>query len=219
MTLIVALLSATFPPRELAGQTDSIGTVFRDAIVKVAEAGRMARLDSANLPGGVNREVRVYTGFGIGIPHEVVRLWQDSSGTHGVFGVFWRATLPEGLDSATVQQFERTMRAFVDSSYQCRDILRSATTNVCWLPPRRSVEDWSEVMSQLDRFGVDTIPMPTNRRIGRDGCTVLIEVRTRLRYRAYSYWLPSATAVDPGERAAAGIVEAVGAAWKRRLRE
>jgi hypothetical protein len=217
LTAAVLAILLSFAPLRALAQVDSIGGVFRDVLIEISKAGGLSRLDSSALTHSVTREVRIYTGFGIGVPHYVTRVWQGERGVHGAFGVFWPSSLPRGFDSSTVMKFDEQMRALIATSYQCTDIRKSPTISVCWLPEHRAFDRWAELLTQLDRLGVDTIPVPIEPKLGNDGWTIVVEVRTTTQYRAYSYWAPAPAATDPAERAAASIGDAVSAAWRQRL--
>jgi hypothetical protein len=93
----------------------------------------------------------------------------------------------------------------IQKTYRCTSPRRAADMQLCWLPEPRRPNAWADLLADLDDLGVDTVPSPTKRRAGFDGWSVVVEVRTRDRYRAYWYWMPDSSAADAGERAAARI--------------
>ena len=222
-TLIVA---ASGVWRDAGAQTDSIGRVFRDGLPAVARAGRVPRLDSAPLPPGVRREIRVYTGFGMGAPDRVVRLWEDDRGVRGRFGVFWllqERLYPKPSNDGEremrreMQKLDATIRAHADTALDCRAIMRTGVMNVCWLDERPNRVVWAQVLARLDSAGAGSIPSPVRPKRGTDGWAVVVEVRTRAGYRAYNYYMPDSSSSDPGERAAAKVADTAFEAFRRRL--
>ena len=186
--------------------TDSIAA-YRGTLVDIAKASDLPRLDSGSFSPTVRREIRIYTGFGIFTPEDVVRVWEDNGGAHGRFGLFWRHG----------SEYEPDLRALVDTAYDCRAIMRSRRMNVCWLDSRPSTEDWARLITALDRLRVDSIPSPVRPKMGFDGWSIIVEVRSRAGYRAYHYWSPDSTSTDTGERAAARIAEVMRSAFDQRL--
>lgn len=210
--------------RESRAQTDSIGRLFRDMLVRVAEASDLPRLDSTTLLRGVRREIRIYY-IGAGQPYRVVRLVQHTHGVDGEFGLFWPSgsylrsysSREEARRSREKgREFDATVRAWADTAYDCRAVKQLREMNVCWLAPRPGRVVWAQLLARLDSLGIDSIP-PQVRPMGSDGWLSLIEVRTPLGYRAYRYWIPESTSANAGERAAAGIDTAVWEAFKRRI--
>ena len=202
----VALFGTIVRSDARAQVAEGVSGYFRNVLADVAKAGRLPRLDSTALGNGVRREIRVYTGFGMGIPSRIVRLWQDDRNVHAQFGVFWPRTANRD-----------DYRAFIDSAYGCRAATRSLTMNVCWLDDRPDHESWNDVLATLDALGIETIQMPADPKTGFDGWMILAEARTRGSYRAYSFWMPDSTSKDPGERAAAKVAAILREPFNRRL--
>lgn len=205
----VVLLGTITPTRAHAQEAGALSGFMRNALGDIAAAGRLPRLDSTALRNGVRREIRMYVGLGMGIPSRMVRLWQDDRGEHGRFGLFWHTSnLPWSQD---------VFRAYVDSTYDCRATTGSGVVNVCWLDGRPNRESWKNVLASLDTLGIETIQIPADPKVGLDGWMIVVEVRTRDGYRAYSFWSPDSTSKDPSERAAANMDVIVRDAFKRRL--
>ena len=228
--LVLALLCLILPGlahAQAKDAEDSLSSVFRRVLNTVATASHLARLDSAALPPGVTREIRVYIGFGLGQPERMIRVWQDTAGTHGAFGLFWK--LAERLvgpgadarDTADLRAFDTHMRIFADSVYGCNQFARAEFTQVCWLPPQ-TTDDWPQLLARLDAESINAVPrwspppgLP--QMIMRDGWGIVVELRTRQGYRIYDYQNPSDHSADPGIRAAAVVADIINAAWTRRL--
>jgi hypothetical protein len=210
--------------REARAQTDSIGRIFRDVLVEVAEAGELPRLDSTALLGGVHREIRIYD-IGVGQPYRVVRLIQHTHGVDGQFGVFWPVARPRDTRSSPYERrlsreeraFDATVRAWADTAYDCRAIKQSRLMNVCWLAPQPGRVVWAQLLARLDSLGVDSVPSPARPKIVIDGWISLVEVRTPLGYRSYFYCVSDSTSANAGERASARIETAVWEAFRRRV--
>jgi hypothetical protein len=227
--LVLALLFLTLPGLARAqakADADSLSSVVRLVLSTVATASHLARLDSASLAPGVTREIRVYIGFGLGQPDRMIRVWQDTAGTHGAFGLFWK--LAERLvgpgadarDAADLRAFDTHMRILADSVYGCNQLARAEFTQVCWLPPHPT-DDWLQLLARLDTASIDAVPRwspPPGllHRTMRDGWGIVVELRTRQGYRVYDYENPSDHSADPGTRAAAVVAEIINAAWTRR---
>ena len=205
----VALLGTITPTATPAQAAGVLSGFMRNVLADIAQAGRLARLDSTALRSGVRREIRVYTGLGMGIPSQIVRLWQDDRGDHGRFGLFW--------PTSQLPWSKEVFRAYVDSTYDCRTTTSSRTVNVCWLDERQNHESWKSVLASLDELGIETIQIPANPKTGLDGWMIIVEVRTPRGYRAYSFWAPDSTSRDPGERAAARVATVLREALHRRL--
>ena len=204
-----ALLAAITPTDARAQAPGVLSGFMRNVLGDIAAAGRLPRLDSTALRNSVRREIRVYTGLGMGIPSKMVRLWQDDRGDHGRFGLFWH--------SSQVSWSKDAFRAFVDSTLDCRATTSVRTVNVCWLDERPNHESWSSVLAKLDEVGIETIQIPVEPKTGTDRWMIVVEVRTRTSYRAYSFWAPDSTSRDPAERAAAKMAAIVREAFERRL--
>ena len=210
--------------RKATSQTDSIGRIFRDLLVEVADAGELPRLDSTTLLSGVRREIRVYS-IGVGQPYRVARLVQHTHGVDGQFGLFWpvlrardgHASPYDEERSRNDRAFDAQVRAWADTAYDCRVIKQSRAMNVCWLAPRAGRVVWRQLLARLDSLGIDSIPSPVRPIVGADGWGIIVEVRSAARYRAYLYYMPDSTSAETGERASAGIWTAVYEAFMRRV--
>ena len=198
----------------MTAQTDSAETPFHEVVDAVAATAGLPRLRDTPLPPGVRREVRAYIGFGPVYPQDVVRLWEDRAGTHGWRGRWWPGVqVPYPMaertasDSAAAQ---RRQAAWVDgirkfaSGRGCTDLRSRDDYEVCTLPTARV--DWGATLARLDSLGVGRLARPGNRG-GEDGVSLVVEYRDAGGYRAYSYWSPSAAAVNADERAASEIME------------
>jgi hypothetical protein len=210
-----------------AQAADVMTAYFREDVADVAEAGKLSRLDSTALASGVRREIRIYTGFGLGSPDRVVRLWQDERDVHGWLGVFWRTGLPRTLLPPDAERARRDelrdpaarLKAWIDWTYGCRAATQSRTTNVCWLDEQPDRIAWENVFARLDSLGVESIPMPIDPKVGFDGWMIVVEVRNRAGYRMYSFWSPDSSSTDPGEHAAADVAAVVQEAFDRRRKK
>jgi hypothetical protein len=208
-----------------AQTADIIASYFRDVMADVATAGRLVRLDSNALGNAVRRAIRIYTGFGMGSPNRMVRLWEDERGVHGRFAVFWRTGLPRTALSPDEERARREelrerdarLRSWIDSVYGCRAPTQSRTINVCWLDERPDRVIWKDVLARLDSIGIESIRSPAEPKIGFDGWTIVVEVRSRAGYHSYSFWVPDPTSTDPGERAAASVATVVQDAFSRQI--
>ena len=220
----VALLATVASSASHAQAADITSRHLREEIVDAAAAGRLPQLDSAALEPGVRREIRIHTGFGLGSPNHITRLWQDDRGVHGQLGVFWRLGYPSWVSSdqgpgptEAQQKEDANVRKFIASTYGCRAVTSSRGMNLCWLDARPQRESWSEVLAQLDSAGVETIRTPAKPKMGVDGWLTLVEVRNASGYRTYWFWAPDPTSNGPNERAVARVETVLANALNRRL--
>jgi hypothetical protein len=72
------------------------------------DSKRYPRLDSTSLAPGIRREIRVYTGFGLGGNH-MLRLRQGDAGVDGHLGSFW--TIGQYITTYDSRAEERAGRA------------------------------------------------------------------------------------------------------------
>ena len=221
----IALVALAMQQEARAQVAQTMSAHMRDVMADVATASALPRLDSTMLASGVRREIRIYTGFGMGSPDRVVRIWQDGRDAYGRFGVFWPTGLPRSAASAEwerarledVRESRARLSAYVDSLYDCRATTQSRLTHVCWLDQQPDRVVWEDVVARLDSIGVESIQMPADPKIGFDGWMIAVEVRTSNGYHAYTFWVPDSKSAEPGERAAAMVAEVIRGAFSRRL--
>ena len=77
-------------------------------------------------------------------------------------------------------------------------------------------QSWTRIWEQLNWLGVTSLPDQSELNppggIGLDGFTLIVEIRDRGRYRAYSYWSPVPDASQHEVRTAAARVGIMGGA-------
>lgn len=159
------------------------------------------------------REIRLWEGFGIVAPEELLRIVQDSGGVRGSHLFWWSPNDPESeaaADRDTNLISNAELFTSLRKSYGCRRLRRTPDYEMCEATLPRG-QSWARVLEQLDSLGVATLPdqsQLTHRGgIGLDGFTLVVEIRDGERYRAYSYWSPTSDATQHEVRTAAAIVQ------------
>ena len=159
------------------------------------------------------REIRLWEGFGIFAPEELLRIVQDSGGVRGSHLFWWPPNDPESeaaADRDTNLMSNAELFAGLRKSYGCRRLRRTPNYEMCEATLPRG-QTWARILKQLDSLGVATLPdesqLTPRAGIGLDGFTLVVEIRDRERYRAYSYWSPAPDATQHEVRIAAAIVE------------
>ena len=159
------------------------------------------------------REIRLWEGFGIVAPDELFRIVQDSGGVRGSHLFWWPPNDPESeatADRDTNLMSNAELFASLRKSYGCRRLRRTPDYEMCEATLPRG-QSWARILEQLDSLGIGTLPdesqLTPRAGIGLDGFTLVVEIRDRERYRAYSYWSPTADATQHEVRTAAAIVQ------------
>lgn len=166
--------------------------------------------------GPDEREIRVWVGFGLFQPEDVLRLREDPTGIRGTRVFYWRP----GRDAAWEEEAEREpnlisnreLRASLQQHFGCSSFLERAEYELCEVTLAQG-QSWPSILASLDSLDIEILPdeatvIPPGR-IGLDGVTMVVEVLAGSQYRTYSYWSPKATAPQPEVRRAAAILDAV----------
>lgn len=142
---------------------------FVRVIDAVAAQLELPRLREPGALGGAIREVRLWSGFGLG-GHRLLLVRETSEGVSGRLALWWRP----GAMSDSVK------REMISSGCRMRS---TGTLESCDLT---IAFDWAELMRRIDALDPWTFPSPP-RRIGLDGCTLVVEVRRGEAYRTYRH--------------------------------
>ena len=158
-----------------------------------------------------DRELRMWIGFGFLEPQRLVRLMATEAGVTGQYLLWW---FPEDPASASAGNQDSTrgssaeFYAWIRRTFDCGAHKRGRRHEYCEV----SVPDsaWTRVLHRLDSLGVMHLPDETALepplRPGEDGMTLVVEARTRERYRTYSYWMPRPAATQPEARSASEML-------------
>jgi hypothetical protein len=176
-----------------AQNSSSADTVpmFAFAIDPAAVAAGLRPLRTTSLPPA-EREVRVWTGFGIGIPHTLYQLRTLGGTVHGAIILWWDhdgewrpADNPE------------SMHAYVARVFGCGRIRRHELVDACKTALDRHRPDWRRVLAQMDSLGVGTLQTPSGNPIVMDGFHMVVETRDGSGYRTAYFSMPSVA--GPGD--------------------
>lgn len=175
---------------------------------------RWKPLHQTVLPRGAIEELRVWVGFGIESPEYVVRIVPQPNRVIGARVFYWMT----GTDPDKETEAERDSTMISDHELQqnlqrlfgCTRPTRRADYTVCEVT-RPARDTWANILRRLDSLGIAQLPDARERSppgpSGLDGTTMVVELRTKLGYRTYSYWTPSSQAPQPEVRRAAAIME------------
>lgn len=210
---LLTILWLVAGPKNAEGQGkpyDPAEPRFAYFIDEVARAAGLEPLRSRPA-GKVRREIRLWEGFGIVAPEELLRVVETSSGVGGTHLFWWTPNDPASeaaadRDTALISNAE--LFASLRKWYGCRRLRRTTDFEMCEATLRRG-QTWAGILAQLDSLGVATLPDESELSppggIGLDGFTLVVEVRDGDRYRSYSYWSPVPDASQMEIRTAAAI--------------
>ena len=161
-------------------------------------------LNNSPIPDNTT-EVRIWIGFGVVVPEEMLRLRTDAQG----------ATLGEVLvhfPSDLTYMKAREAAAFRrDVMRRCNRLRKGKETDVCTATFKHA-PDWSALYKELVKLGITTLPdeseLPKSDRLVFDGVAIVVEVRQGSVYRAYEYSNPVFRS-EPEAKAAAQIISTV----------
>ena len=205
-------LGATVNAQGQVKPYDPAQPVFAYHLDQVARAAGLEPLRGQTRPKA-QREIRLWEGFGIVAPEELLRIVQDSGGVHGTHLFWWPPNDPESeaaADRDTNLISNAELFAGLKKDYGCRRLRRTPELETCEATLARG-QTWAHILKQLDSLGIATLPdesqLKLSRGTGLDGFTLVVEIRDGGHYRAYSYWSPLPEAHQQEVRTAAAIVE------------
>lgn len=209
--LVANLLFLTVVAATRLHAQDTVRGVFRETISHVASVAGWKDLRTDD---DVVREIRVYQGFGIAIPNSVFRLWEGADGrAHAQMGYFWAP--PNSGAGEDGGDYDREVRALMDTAYACTDFRRSAEENVCLSRGGLTESEDASLAAALWALGLQELRTPSRASLGLDGWTVVVEYRSRREYRSVSVWQPSASSEDAAVRLVARVGALVAEAAER----
>ena len=175
----------------------------------IGEAAGLGRLREFTLPEGV-REARIWVGFGIFIPHKLLRLVDDGSVVTGELFHWWSSfddfrTDPAMSDfRADMERLAGRFGCSVQPNGHITTTMRGAErieqqgwSGVCRADFGDGEPTWSEVLASLERLGVFTLPgpetlTPPSEVVVLDGVSMQVEVLEGAAYRTYTFGNPGA---------------------------
>jgi len=219
--VVMALcLSETTSAQGQAKPYDPAEPKFAYHIDEVARAAGLEPLRSQS-NAKMWREIRLWGGFGIFAPEELLRIVESSDGVRGSHLFWWSPNDPESeaaADRDTNLISNAELFATLRRGYGCQLLRRTAEFEMCEATLPRG-QTWKRILEQLDSLGVATLPdesqLTPRGGIGLDGFTLVVEIRDRQRYRAYSYWSPVPDASQQEVRTAAAILQVMNMAGAR----
>lgn len=190
---------------------------------QATEAAGLPLLHRAALPPS-HREIRAWIGFGLVLPHTLVRIVEGPGGVRGELYQWWESFEdPEEEPSMGIREWLDAAPGSVACRHRPSGNVRttvhaggrrSDASGRMWVcrvaPPPGGDPDWREVMGGLDSLRAFELPDPPaddpEGQAGPDGIALQVEVLAGDSYRTYRYsnpgWRPS-----PRARHAAGIME------------
>jgi hypothetical protein len=167
------------------------------AIDPAALAAGLRPLRATPLRSG-EREVRVWTGFGLGIPHTLYHLRMSSGNVRGAIILWW------GHDGEwRPTDNPESMHAYVKRVFACGQIRRYELIDACEANLGRHRPEWRRVLARMDSLGVRTLETPSGNPVVMDGYHMVVETRDGSRYRTAYFSMPSAAGPGDTPRASA----------------
>jgi hypothetical protein len=209
--LLMLSVTAAVSAQERGKAYDPGQPKFAYRLDEVAHAAGLQPLRDLTGPEP-RREIRLWEGFGLFAPEELVRIVQDSGGVRGSHLFWWPPNDPESetaADRDTNLISNAELFASLRKGYGCGRFRRTPEYEMCEATLPRG-QTWAGILAQLDSLGVAALPdqsqLDPPGGIGLDGFTLVVEIRDHGHYRAYSYWSPVPDAPQPQVRTAAAIV-------------
>ena len=200
-SLLVGEVEAQNAPR-----ADTV-PMFAFAIDPAAIAAGLRPLRAMPRPPG-EREVRVWTGFGLGIPYTLYRLYTLGDDVRGDL-IFWWGHDNEWRPADNPE----SMHAYVTRVFACGGIRRHESVDACKGNLDGHSPDWRRVLAEIDSLGVRTVRTPAENPRVMDGYGMVVEMRDGAGYRTAYFSMPSASGPGDTPRAVA-ILDVL-----RRIRE
>ena len=170
----------------------------------VATTAGIGLLKETPLPPG-NSEIRIWIGFGIVTPDEMLRIQVNSHGevTGDVLVYF-----PSEFRSMKSREEKRFLRSILRN---CTNLHEGTEKDVC-TAKFKSTPDWTALYKELNHLGITILPdeseLPKPDSVVFDGVSMVVEVRNGLNYRAYEYSNPAFRS-EPEAKIAAQIMKLV----------
>lgn len=195
--MALAAFAASLPSVSLAQQQSSESDPVPHFEFAIDPAARTAGLKVLRTmsPRRGEREIRVWTGFGLGIPHDLIRLRNTGRTVDGAVIYWWDHGGEWGPDDNP-----ESMHALVVRRYGCGKVRSAAGTDACAANLRAKQADWRRLFSEVDSLGAFGLRNPTDNRMGFDGFHVVIEILDENGYRTAYFANPSDKGGDDARR-------------------
>ena len=181
-TQVVTAGAATAQTRPVPSDTVPM---FAFAIDPAAVAAGLRPLRGTPL-APKEREIRVWTGFGYGIPDDLYRIRVSDGEVRGDVILWWLHDSEWGPD-----QNGESMHASVRRAFRCGPIKRHKMMEACYASLAPIEPDWRQLLAQLDSRGVSTLRTPAPPDGSTHGFHVVVETREGATYRAAYFGNPS----------------------------
>jgi hypothetical protein len=155
---------------------------------KKARAIDLTPLREKSLAHG-NKEIRIWVGFGVVSPEDLLIINIDNSGN-----VSGRKVLTYNRDPEDWKDDPEELEYFLDSIYsRCELIGSFKHLESCGLK-HNEIFDWSKIYTKLEKLDIWTLPdeskLPELEIVILDGFSVFVELHDSISYRAYHYGNP-----------------------------
>lgn len=217
----VLLLALALAPQTLQAQRpaarDTTVPQFAHHIDEVAAAADLMPLRSPSAIGDAQREIRLWSGFGVYAPQDLVRIVVRDDQVEGMHLLWWHPSAPEDEAEAERESSLVSNRELYENlrhRYGCGPRQVRGDYEYC-VATRLRIGTWADFLKRLDSLQVATLPDGWDLKRGFDGTSLVVEVRNGTRYRTYAYWTPMAGDSAPQSRQAAEILRMMHAAGTR----
>ena len=181
--LVAGLLTLVVTGASATAKEEPFLLHFTDEVATTAGIGL---LKSATLPVG-SSEIRIWIGFGVVMPDEMLRLQRDSQGEiAGEVLVYYPSDLTY-MKASDAKRFRR------DIMRNCTNLRKGTESDVC-TATFKTVPNWIDLYNRLAHLGIATLPdeseLPSQKIVVNDGVAMVVEIRNGSSYRAYEYSNP-----------------------------
>lgn len=192
-------------PYESAATTRERPT-FAFATEKAVALLDLPPLHRVTLPEGIE-ELRVWGGFGLAVPHRLLRLTRRESGVQGEL-VLWRELREHPVSASVFQPFVAEMRRVAgrrgcgEGNIGTRWVSHGAHGRrsgrgwvfACRVDYVAAPSDWSALRTRLHELGIHELPDPSTLPQMQvsvvDGVSLEVEILAGSHYRSYTYRAP-----------------------------
>jgi hypothetical protein len=202
---VIPFVVETLPPHLRRGDAIDTAPVFAETTDPVARVARLPRL-RPTAAGPSRRELRLWKGFGIGIPMQLVRVTVQNGRVQGEVWHWVQTRLPDASASPQWRAFMDSLPMWLQRDFRCGDVavdtLRIEGVSrehlreiaVACRVRFRSPPDWNAFLAELEKHHVWSLPdeseLPQHNSIVNDGVGLVVEAWDSQRYRSYHFGNP-----------------------------
>ena len=150
-------------------------------------------------------EVRVWTGFGITIPHQFVRIVSGPSGVSTEVVMWWEAREQDGSVPGYMAYWQRGAGRYGCIATHTGDVWRShqpdgtvveerGWDHACLMDYEQDERDWARVFEEVKEAGILDLPatedLPPSDLMVLDGISLQVEILDGARFHTYMYSNP-----------------------------